>query len=189
MVERSNAKSKTPSVPDWQALIGLLIYPGSSLVSDLPLRSTLIPISSAELAFGAPLALPAKFLSSPEPPPLQFVEKLCQADPPPTRPLTYAAPAAAPSPVLWRPNLSTFAVAALFHPWSRFTWVPTRLWIMGPRSSPSPLVIGKRRCLWTALSQILALPLSLLHRRRPAAKTALPSSSAVSPTLDESGGG
>jgi hypothetical protein len=58
-------------------------------------------VSSAEMAFGAPLTLPWQFLSSPEPPPVAFVERLRQAAlPPQPRPLSYAAVAAAPSAAL-----------------------------------------------------------------------------------------
>ena len=48
-------------------------------------------LSSAEVLFGAPLALPGDFLSSAEPPPAVFLHRLRQpVDQLPTRPLTYA---------------------------------------------------------------------------------------------------
>ena len=48
-------------------------------------------LSSAELVYGAPISLPGEMLSTPEPPPLNFVQNLrMAAPPPPTRPLSYA---------------------------------------------------------------------------------------------------
>ena len=52
-------------------------------------------VSSAELLYGAPVALPAEFIAAEEPPVELFVEKLRHVQPPPTRPLTYAQAAAA----------------------------------------------------------------------------------------------
>jgi hypothetical protein len=57
-------------------------------------------ISSAELAYGAPLSVPGQFITAEEPPPAGFVEKLRSAPPPPppppTRQPTYAEMAAKP---------------------------------------------------------------------------------------------
>jgi hypothetical protein len=57
-------------------------------------------VSSAELLYGAPVALPAEFIAAEEPPVEFFVEKLWSVQPPPTRPLTYAQAAAACPPAL-----------------------------------------------------------------------------------------
>ncbi len=57
-------------------------------------------MSSAELLYGAPVALPAEFIAAEEPPVESFVEKLRSVHPPPTRPLTYAQVAAACPPAL-----------------------------------------------------------------------------------------
>jgi transposase InsO family protein len=57
-------------------------------------------VSSAELLYGTPVALPAEFIAAEEPPVDSFVEKLWSAQPPPTRPLTYAQVAAACPPAL-----------------------------------------------------------------------------------------
>jgi transposase InsO family protein len=57
-------------------------------------------VSSAELLYGAPVALPAEFIAAEEPPVQFFVEKLRSVQPPPTRPLTYAQAAAACLPAL-----------------------------------------------------------------------------------------
>jgi hypothetical protein len=57
-------------------------------------------VSSAELLYGAPVALPAEFIAAEEPPVELFVEKLRCIQPPPTRPLTYAQAAAACPPAL-----------------------------------------------------------------------------------------
>jgi transposase InsO family protein len=57
-------------------------------------------VSSAELLYGAPVALPAEFIAAEEPPVESFVEKLRSVQPPPTRPLTYAQVTAACPPAL-----------------------------------------------------------------------------------------
>ena len=57
-------------------------------------------VSSAELAFGAPISLPGELLSSDEKPVAVFLEAMKKAVPPPTRPLSYAAVTAAPSAAL-----------------------------------------------------------------------------------------
>ena len=59
-------------------------------------------VSSAELVFGAALSLPAEFISGPEPPAVDFMEKLRDVDVPATRPLSYAEVAAKPAPALFQ---------------------------------------------------------------------------------------
>jgi hypothetical protein len=53
-------------------------------------------ISSAELVFGAPVALPGQFVQTAEPPAAFFAEQLQGTVMPPTRPLSYAQVAACP---------------------------------------------------------------------------------------------
>jgi hypothetical protein len=57
-------------------------------------------VSSAELLYGAPIALPAEFIAAKEQPVESFVERLRSVQPPPTRPLTYAQAVAACPPAL-----------------------------------------------------------------------------------------
>jgi hypothetical protein len=57
-------------------------------------------VSSAELLYGTPIALPVEFIAAEELPVESFVEKLRSVQPPPTRPLTYAQVAAACPPAL-----------------------------------------------------------------------------------------
>ncbi len=57
-------------------------------------------MSSAELLYGAPIALPAEFIAAEEQPVESFVERLRNVQPPPTRPLTYAQAVAVSPPAL-----------------------------------------------------------------------------------------
>ena len=84
------ASSDWPSHLPW-VLLGLRVAP-----------KELSGISSAELVFGAQLAVPGDFISASEPAAAEFLDSLRLAlePPPPTAPLTYAQVAARPHPGL-----------------------------------------------------------------------------------------
>jgi len=101
MVERSHRQIKNSlrarlAANDWPShlpwvLLGLRAAPKEAA-----------NVSSAELVFGTPLALPGEFVNDAEPPAAAFLEKMrvSRVPPPPTRPLSYAQVAARPSPGL-----------------------------------------------------------------------------------------
>jgi hypothetical protein len=90
-------------------------------------------VSSAELAYGAPLTLPGQFITAEEPPPAAFVERSgphlrCR------RPGRLLMRKWLPSrrPHWWQQSSCLSAEAGPFCPWSCSTWVHTGYCITGP---------------------------------------------------------
>jgi transposase InsO family protein len=130
IVERTHRQLEDPSTPALQwaqhlpwVLLGLRAAPKEDS-----------GISSAELAYGAPLSLPGQFITAEEPPPATFVEKLRSASPlPPTSSPHMRRWRQSPPLLSWPRSSSMSGEAGLFRPWSRSTWFHTRYWITGPR--------------------------------------------------------
>ena len=125
-------------------------------------------ISSAELVLGSPLTLPGQFLSSPEPPPADFVQQLQRApSPPPTRPLTYAEAVAVPSPALSMADYVYIRRGGTIPPLRRCTAAPTGWSGQGRSISQWRSAARWTPFQWTASNLTWASPLLCQPRLRP----------------------